>query len=152
MFQDHFGVMALFFLDLVGFDSSCPGPVTATTGSAFGPDYAHHKGSAFGIYACGFDFNCQRDIIFQQLQPGDTAGLYESAELTEPAVAASTAHADAAVLGVVLAGLLVVVALAGLVAMKYKRSAQQKYQPVGMKEPEAQAGGPNGSQQPNVGV
>lgn len=39
-------------------------------GSAFGPDYAHHKGSAFGIYACGFDFSCQRDIIFQQLQPG----------------------------------------------------------------------------------
>lgn len=83
---------------------------------------------------------------------GDPAGLYESAELTEPAVAASTAHADAAVLGVVLAGLLVVVALAGLVAVKYKRSAQQKYQPVRSKEPEAQAGGLNGSQQPNVGV
>lgn len=30
--EDHFGVMALFFLDLVGFDSSCPGPVTAATG------------------------------------------------------------------------------------------------------------------------
>ena len=30
--RSHFGVMALFFLDLVGFDTSCPGPVTATTG------------------------------------------------------------------------------------------------------------------------
>lgn len=30
--EDHFGVMALFFLDLVGFDSSCPGAVTAQTG------------------------------------------------------------------------------------------------------------------------
>ena len=29
---DHFGVMALFFLDLVDFDQSCPGPVTALTG------------------------------------------------------------------------------------------------------------------------
>lgn len=33
--EDHFGVMALFFLDLVGFDSSCPGPVTATTGECY---------------------------------------------------------------------------------------------------------------------
>lgn len=39
-------------------------------GSAFGPDYAHQKGSAFGIYACGFDHNCQRDKVFQQVQPG----------------------------------------------------------------------------------
>lgn len=30
---DHFGVMALFFLDLVDFDTSCPGPVTVTTGT-----------------------------------------------------------------------------------------------------------------------
>ena len=29
---DHFGVMALFFLDLVDFDKSCPGPITASTG------------------------------------------------------------------------------------------------------------------------
>lgn len=29
---DHFGVMALLFLDLVDFDESCPGPVTASTG------------------------------------------------------------------------------------------------------------------------
>lgn len=30
---DHFGVMALFFLDLVNFDKSCPGPITASTGT-----------------------------------------------------------------------------------------------------------------------
>ena len=29
---NHFGVMALFFVDLVDFDTSCPGPVSATTG------------------------------------------------------------------------------------------------------------------------
>ena len=33
--ENHFGVMALFFLDLVDFNTSCPGPVTATTGNAF---------------------------------------------------------------------------------------------------------------------
>ncbi len=32
---DHFGVMSLFFLDLVDFDTSCPGPVTATTGELY---------------------------------------------------------------------------------------------------------------------
>ena len=32
---DHFGVMALFFLDLVDFDKSCPGPVTAFTGALY---------------------------------------------------------------------------------------------------------------------
>ena len=31
---DHFGVMALFFLDLVYFDKSCPGPLTTSTGNA----------------------------------------------------------------------------------------------------------------------
>ena len=33
---DHFGVMALFFLDLVDFDKSCPGPITTSTGN-------HHR-------------------------------------------------------------------------------------------------------------
>ena len=29
---NHFGVMALYFVDLVDFDTSCPGPVSGTTG------------------------------------------------------------------------------------------------------------------------
>ena len=33
--ENHFGVMALFFLVLVDFNTSCPGPVIATTGNAF---------------------------------------------------------------------------------------------------------------------
>lgn len=65
---------------------------------------------------------------------GDTAGIYETAELTQPAVAASTAGSDAAVLGVVLAGLLVVIALAAVVAVRYKQPGTQKYQPVQPKE------------------
>lgn len=45
-------------------------PLVPNAGSAFGPDYAHQKHSAFGIYACGFDYNCQREMQFQQVQPG----------------------------------------------------------------------------------
>ena len=51
--------------------TTAPKQLYMYAGSAFGPDYAHHKDSAFGIYACGFDFNCQRDILFQQVQPGN---------------------------------------------------------------------------------
>ncbi len=40
--ENHFGVMALFFLDLVDFNTSCPGPVTATTGSASQCIICHH--------------------------------------------------------------------------------------------------------------
>lgn len=39
--DDHFGVMALFFLDLVGFNSSCPGPVTPATGPLSCPAACH---------------------------------------------------------------------------------------------------------------
>ena len=86
---------------------------------------------------------------------GDTAGIHETAELTQPAVAASTAHADAAVLGVVLAGLLLVVALAAVVAVKYKRTGGQKYEPVQQKELEAPAhstNSTNASQLPDASV
>lgn len=65
--------------------------------------------------------------------------MYETPELTQPAVAASTAGSDAAVLGVVLAGLLVVVALAAIVAVSYRQAGAQKYQPVQQKEPAVQA-------------
>jgi hypothetical protein len=41
--ENHFGVMALFFLDLVDFNTSCPGPVTATTGNAFQCIICHHN-------------------------------------------------------------------------------------------------------------
>jgi hypothetical protein len=37
--DDHYGVMALFYLTLIDFDLSCPGQVGSAAGSAFGPAY-----------------------------------------------------------------------------------------------------------------
>lgn len=53
----------------ISFGEASDAPVP-NAGSAFGPDYAHQQDSAFGIYACGFDHNCQQEMHFQQVQPG----------------------------------------------------------------------------------
>ncbi|DBA84449.1 TPA: hypothetical protein ACH3X1_006082 [Trebouxia sp. C0004] len=122
--ENHFGVMALFFLDLVDFNTSCPGPVTATTGSAFGPDYAHHEGTAFGFYASGFGHLESGDEL--QSDPGDTRGIDETAD---PEPMPANKKSSAVFPTVVLAGSLVIVAAAGLFAWALQ-SRRQKYEPL----------------------
>lgn len=124
---DHFGVMALFFLDLVDFDTSCPGPVTATTGSAFGPDYAHHQGTAFGIYTSGFAPDSDTEL---QADPGDTLGIDETAD---PKLAPTNTSNGVFFPAVVLMGSLVIFAAAGMFAWTLK-SRRQKYAPLGQSD------------------
>lgn len=125
---NHFGVMALYFVDLVDFDTSCPGPVSATTGSAFGPDYAHHKGTAFGFYASGFgDTDTDEEL---QAEPGDTRGVDATADPTSTPV---SRHITAAFPAIVLVGSLTIFAAAGLLAWHLK-SSRPKYEPLGQSD------------------
>lgn len=122
--ENHFGVMALFFLDLVDFNTSCPGPVTATTGSAFGPDYAHHEGTAFGFYASGFGHLEAGDEL--QSDPGDTRGIDETAD---PESMPAHGQSGAIFATIVLVGSLVIFAAAGMFAWVLQ-SRHQKYEPL----------------------
>ncbi|KAL0020529.1 hypothetical protein WJX79_005453 [Trebouxia sp. C0005] len=122
--ENHFGVMALFFLDLMDFNTSCPGPVIATTGSAFGPDYAHHEGTAFGFYASGFGDLESGDEL--QSDPGDTRGIDETAD---PEPMPSNQKMGAIFPTIVLVGSLVIFAAAGIFAWVLQ-SKHQKYEPL----------------------
>ncbi|KAL0040880.1 hypothetical protein WJX79_008506 [Trebouxia sp. C0005] len=77
--QNHFGVMALFFLDLVDFDTRCPGFASGQADQAFGPYYQHHQGTAFGFYVEGFGAVAEGEAELQA-EPGDTKGIDDTAD------------------------------------------------------------------------
>ncbi|KAL3145704.1 hypothetical protein ABBQ32_003237 [Trebouxia sp. C0010 RCD-2024] len=118
---DHFGVMALLFLDLVDFDESCPGPVTASTGSAFGPDYTHQQGTAFGFYADGFAPDADQEL---QSEPGATLGVEETVDPASSSISGATAAT------IVLGGTVAIFGAAGVAALVLRKLRQPQYEPL----------------------
>lgn len=124
--QSHFGVMALFFLDLVDFDTSCPGFASKQADLAFGPDYQHHQGTAFGFYVEGFGAVADGDAELQA-EPGDAQGI-DVTEDPQDLRPRTTLTSSTAVLPIVFGGALIVGIAAGVVFERWRKA--RHYQPL----------------------
>ncbi|DBA67434.1 TPA: hypothetical protein ACH3X2_001720 [Trebouxia sp. C0005] len=122
--QNHFGVMALFFLDLVDFDTRCPGFASGQADQAFGPYYQHHQGTAFGFYVEGFGAVAEGEAELQA-EPGDTKGIDDTAD---PQKLPPRSTSSTVVLPILFGGALIVGIAAGVVFERWGKASH--YQPL----------------------